>query len=1302
MIQLHEHSDFSNAPYLDAINRVKDLVRTNFSLGLTGAAITDHEFVAGHVKFVKEAEALRKEGKKALEKDPSDANAKRAAEFKWILGNEIYLTKEGQSASTHEKGDTFYHMILLARDYEGWKQINELSSTAWSRLYYRGIPRRPTYISDLARVIGNNKGHVIATTACLGSYLGKTIINGVGDANSENKSLGFIKAMKDIFGSENFFLEVQPGQSKEQLYYNKELEYLGKTTNTKLVVAADAHYLRPEHKNVHKAYLNSQEAERETGDFYDYTYLMSEKEIREFLSTSLSKEAIEESIQSTELIGSMCKIYNIFKEPVIPKVPHVNKENWELLIHVYDSYEWFNYFSHSDDNDKFFLYNIIQGIKEKERRGWFKNELTTIDKVLERTNIELEVVKQVSDKLGQSMASYFTTFQRILDTAWKTGVVAPGRGSAGAFLINFLIDITQINPLTQPIDHPYWRFLMPDKASMPDIDIDLPSSLKKQITKSLQEDFASFGSVITNIAAFGTEKSKSAILTSARGLGYESEDALYLASLVPSDRGFLRSLEDCFYGNEEKGYEPVKEFVIEMKQRPDLWDIATKIEGLISRSSVHPAGIAIFNDGDVYSHAATFIAPGGQTVLQFDLSDAEQVGVLKYDLLATDAVDGIQTNLVLLAEYGYVDWQDCLKNTYNKYLHPAVINYDDKAMWELAHNKKVLSLFQFSDSPVGEAAMEDIKPTSLLELGTINSVMRLMAADGAEMPIVQYRHRKEDISIWYREMKSYGLNESEIKVLEKHMLPTYGMCITQEQLMLMSQDKEISGFTFLQSDMLRKAVAKKKASMIEPLKNDFYAQGEKLGVRKLLLDYVWNNAFAIQFGYAFSQIHTNAYSIIAIQQLNLNRFYPPILWATSRLMVESGSIGLLDEDLEILQKEDDDDEEDKESSTVNYFKMSAALGKLRNFGIDIELPNINTSKFTFSPDVDENKIYFGLKGITRVNNALIEEIISQRPFSSLEDFLARIKTNKIQATMLIKAGAFDAFGKREDMLYKYCVEEADTKKRITMQNFARLIELNLIPESYKRQVDVYKIVKHLKKHFAFGEYIVPDENMLAYVEQYNASIIRYGQDGVHILSTELEKWYKKEMDIVKKYVTANADELLEQVNQAAINELYEKYAKGDRSVYEMDAISYYYSFHELENEHYRDWIKTLGVSDFYELPEEPRIVWQNDFAKKFELVQIVGTAIGRDKNKQIVGLSTPSGFIKVKFYRSQFVKYDKQIKEDGRIEKSWFTKGTKLLLTGYRMGDTFIPKIYKDTPIGQAILKIEDVGKLTKNRMGEE
>lgn len=470
MYNLHVHSDYSNIKYLDCINKVSDIVQTSIECGLQGSALTDHETLSGHLVFLNAVKQVNEKGKQLLEKGDKSSKAKLMAEFKPILGNEVYLTREGLTQETYEKGEKFYHFILLAKDRKGWEQLNELSSIAWDRYFVRAIPRTPLYISDLKRVVGNDPGHLVATSACLGSVLGNTLLKAMDGQmpvdEARGKVVEYIREMKSIFGSD-FYLELQPGQSEEQIAYNNNLVKWSKEFNVPLTVATDAHYNRPKWKEVHAAYLNSQEAERETGNFYDYTYIMTEAEIREFLSTHLESSAVTAAILGTKKIGDSIERYEIVQDPIIPKIPFQEEQYWPSVIHRYDDREWFNRFSHSNKDNQFFVYKIIQGIDKMEARGWLKPSL---EDVLNRVEDELSAIDAISKKLNQNMSTYFTTFQGIVDEIWKVSLLAPGRGSAGAFMINFLLEITQINPLTQPIAHPAWRFMAADKASLPDID----------------------------------------------------------------------------------------------------------------------------------------------------------------------------------------------------------------------------------------------------------------------------------------------------------------------------------------------------------------------------------------------------------------------------------------------------------------------------------------------------------------------------------------------------------------------------------------------------------------------------------------------------------------------------------------------------------------------------------------------------------------------------------------------------------------------------------------------------------------
>jgi DNA polymerase-3 subunit alpha len=422
-------------------------------------------------------------------------------------------------------------------------------------------------------------------------------------------------------------------------------------------------------------------------------------------------------------------------------------------------------------------------------------------------------------------------------------------------------------------------------------------------------------------------------------------------------------------------------------------------------------------------------------------------------------------------------------------------------------------------------------------------------------------------------------------------------------------------------------------------------------------------------------------------------------------MVESGGISLLEEDLDLLENDDEEEEEIIKKISVNYFKMSSAIGTLAKFGVRVEPPSINLSSYTFKPNVEENKIYFGLAGLTRIGAQLVESIIINRPYLSLEDFLSRIKTNKIQATMLIKAGAFDKFGEREDMLMQYCTTQVKKKSRMNLQNANQLIELKLVPKEIP-EIDlaekIYRLTKHLKKHFAYGDVIVLEPPFDQYAQEVRFDLINADSDGtLYANLSEWESFYKKSMIPLKNWIASNSAQLIEKVYALEIEELYNKYGSGSKGHHEMEALSFYHSKHELEEEHYKDFISDLDPVDFFSLPEEP--VLENPLSeyKVFKLERIVGTCIGRDKQKKIVGFLTPSGFVKLKVYRAQFVKYDKQIKLDGELEKSWFTKGSHLIVQGYRSGDYFIPKSYKRS-VYQPIVKIPGPGLLREKRLGEE
>ena len=431
--------------------------------------------------------------------------------------------------------------------------------------------------------------------------------------------------------------------------------------------------------------------------------------------------------------------------------------------------------------------------------------------------------------------------------------------------------------------------------------------------------------------------------------------------------------------------------------------------------------------------------------------------------------------------------------------------------------------------------------------------------------------------------------------------------------------------------------------------------------------------------------------------MNLARFYPSIYWNTANLIVDSASFA---EDLmesEELEEDDETEEETKakkSNKTVDYGKISSAIGRFKTYGIKVLPPDINFSKYTFTPDEKKNTITYGLRGITRISNDLIKEIINNRPFNSSTDFFKKIKTNKTQAINLIKAGCFDEIDKipREKIMLNYINSIAEKKERLTLQNMQALIDYELIPEEKSFYASLFLFNKFLKKN-KNGDYYILNQSAVSFIDSYfDFDIII---DGDKILQKDWDKIYKKEMEGMRDYLKENKEIILNKLNQCYFDELWEKYALGNLSKWEMESLSFYYHEHEL------DFCKNQ-YDNFFELPEDPVII--DSFIAKtgkqintYRLYTIAGTVINKDKGHNTITLLTPQGVVNVKIYKNQFAQYNKQlsaINEEGEkkvLEKSWFNKGTLLIIQGFRRGQDFIPKKtkYSSFPIITKIVNID-------------
>ena len=394
----------------------------------------------------------------------------------------------------------------------------------------------------------------------------------------------------------------------------------------------------------------------------------------------------------------------------------------------------------------------------------------------------------------------------------------------------------------------------------------------------------------------------------------------------------------------------------------------------------------------------------------------------------------------------------------------------------------------------------------------------------------------------------------------------------------------------------------------------------------------------------------------------------------------------------------------KKTKTTDYAKIAKAIGDIRSQGVQISLLNINSSDYGFKPDVKNNRILYGLKALSNINDETIQLIKNNRPYTGIKDFMSKVKLGKVAMFNLIKGGAFDEvdtdFKDRRTIMAYYISQISEPKKRLTLQNFNGLIQRNLVPKDLELQIRIYNFNKYLKKH-TVGLYYTLDDISIQFLEKF----LSYALDSVEIINNIMcitqKNWkiiYDKEMDKVRTWLSENQAELLKTYNLALFKEIWDEKANGSISRWEMQALCFYFNEHELANVNKYKY----GISDFNELPEQPEVDYffkrANHQIPIYKLTRIIGTVIAKNDSKSIVTLLTTTGVVNVKFSREYYAMFKKQISRknpDGSktvMEKGWFTRGTMLMVTGFRREDTFVGKTYKSTNSHQLykIVEVQD------------
>lgn len=422
---------------------------------MSGIAITDHECISAHMEVNQYAKTLR-------EKHP---------DFTIALGNEIYLTDD------RSMGQKYYHFILIAKDAIGHKALRELSTIAWTNSYVdRKMERVPTLKNELESIVSKYPGHLIATTACLGGELSTNALNMqlaeyVNDNDNayrcHERIVEFMQFCLRLFGND-FYIECAPASTQDQVVVNKKLLKIAKAFGVKMVPGTDAHYLTEQDRLIHKAYLNSKDGEREIDSFYEFARLMSPEEAFNLLEHSFEKEDIEWIFNNSNELKEKIKYFSLERKQIIPKIKLPKHSEWDIYeftkpvdwkfaSDTWPTLKWLC--EEGNAQERYWLYECLKSLHDKGLQ----------DKIdyWDRLEIEADVIKYIGNKLDDCLFAYFNTFKHYIDLFWRCGsIVGPGRGSATGFLSNYLLGITQLDPIRWNL--PYWRFLNKERAELPE------------------------------------------------------------------------------------------------------------------------------------------------------------------------------------------------------------------------------------------------------------------------------------------------------------------------------------------------------------------------------------------------------------------------------------------------------------------------------------------------------------------------------------------------------------------------------------------------------------------------------------------------------------------------------------------------------------------------------------------------------------------------------------------------------------------------------------------------------------------
>lgn len=957
-VHLHVHTHYS---ILDGQSKVPHLVDKAIKDGMKGMAITDHGVMYGIKEFADYCASVNKK-RKAEGMEP----------FKPIFGCEMYVAHHHKEEKNKEAGDgSGYHLIVLAKNYHGYKNLIKLVSRSWVDGYYYK-PRTDRF--DLEKYHED----LIVSSACLGGEIPQKILKG--DIKGAREA---VEWYHNLFG-DDFYLELQRHQVTDpniranretyplQQKVNKVLMQFAKEYGIKLICTNDCHFEDKDTAEAHDHLLCLSTSK----DLDDPTRMLYTKQ--EWFKTRAEMNAIfsdvPEALSNTLEILNKVETYSIDHGPIMPFFPipesFGTEEEWRKKYSEEDLYKEFT----SDENGK----NQLPEDKAKaviERLGGYdkiyriKFEADYLaklaydgakkcygdpipDEVKEHIKFELHVMKTMG------FPGYFLIVQDFINAARnELGVwVGPGRGSAAGSVVAYCLGITKIDPLKY--DLLFERFLNPDRVNLPDIDTDFDDDGRGKVLRWVMDKYGHQN--CAHIITYATMATKNSIADVAR------------VEKLPLDRtnALKKAIPDRLPTGKKMNLTNALECVPELREAEVSTDprerntikYARMLEGTIRGTGLHACGFIICRDPiSDWVPVATADDPDFPglkcSVTQYDGHVIESTGLIKMDFLGLKTLSELKEAVKVI------------KQTTGDIIDLDNIPIDDSLTYKLYQEGRTIGTFQF-ESPGMQKYLKELHPTVFEDLIAMNALYR----PGPMDYIPEFIARKKDPSrIKY-----------DIPCMEKYLKDTYGITVYQEQVMLLS--RQLANFTRGESDALRKAMGKKKKAIVDAMKPKFLKQGEANGHDPKVLEKIWGDweKFA---SYAFNKSHATCYSWVAYQTAYLKAHYPAEYMAAlmTRRFSDIGEITKLMEECKSL--------------------------KIPTLG-----PDVNESYVEFGVN-KKGEIRFGLSAIKGMGTGAAEAIVKERlangPYKDIYDFTERVSlkdVNRKAFESLALSGGFDCFG----------------------------------------------------------------------------------------------------------------------------------------------------------------------------------------------------------------------------------------------------------------------------------------------------